>query len=42
MAEAHEGWVDEILALLQREQSEAMIGLLDTLRAATRTGGQHP
>jgi len=38
MAEAHERWVNEILASFSDEQSEAMVGLLDTLLAQTRTG----
>jgi DNA-binding MarR family transcriptional regulator len=38
MAEAHERWVNEILASFSDEQSEAMVGLLDALRAETRTG----
>jgi len=38
MAEAHERWVNEILASFSDEQSEAMVGLLDTLRSETRTG----
>ena len=32
MARAHEGWVNEILADLSREDSDAMVGLLDMLR----------
>lgn len=42
MAEAHEGWVNEILARFSREQSHALIGSLDTLTAATRPGVQRP
>ena len=38
MAEAHEGWVNEILARFSSEQSQALIGSLDTLTAATRSG----
>ena len=38
MAEAHERWVNEILASFSDEQSETMIGLLDTLRTETRMG----
>jgi DNA-binding MarR family transcriptional regulator len=38
MAAAHERWVNEILASFSDEQSEAMVGLLDTLRSETRTG----
>jgi DNA-binding MarR family transcriptional regulator len=38
MAEAHEGWVNEILAGFSREQSQALIGSLDALTAATRSG----
>ena len=38
MAEAHERWVNEILASFSDEQSEAMVGLLDTLLAQTQTG----
>jgi DNA-binding MarR family transcriptional regulator len=39
MAEAHAGWVEEILAGFGREQSEALIGLLDELRGHLRPGG---
>jgi DNA-binding MarR family transcriptional regulator len=39
MAEAHERWVNDILGCFSDEQSEAMVGLLDALRAETRTGG---
>mgnify|MGYP001419381225 CR=1 FL=1 len=42
MAEAHEGWVNDILARFSREQSHALIGSLDTLAAATRSGAQRP
>ncbi len=42
VAEAHERWVDEILASFGDERSEAMIDLLDALRAETRTGGRAP
>ena len=42
MAEAHEAWVNEILARFSREQSQALIGSLDTLTAATRSGVQRP
>ena len=42
MAKAHEGWVNEILARFSREQSHALIGSLDTLTAATRSGVQRP
>lgn len=42
VAEAHERWVDEILASFDDERSEAMIGLLDALRAETRTEGRAP
>jgi DNA-binding MarR family transcriptional regulator len=42
MAEAHEDWVNEILARFSREQSHALIGSLDTLMAATRPGVQRP
>ena len=38
MAEAHEGWVNEILARFSSEQSQALIGSLDALTAATRSG----
>jgi DNA-binding MarR family transcriptional regulator len=38
MAAAHERWVDELLAGFSDERSGAMIGLLDALRAETRTG----
>jgi DNA-binding MarR family transcriptional regulator len=37
MAVAHERWVNEILASFGDEQSEAMVGLLDSLRAEART-----
>ena len=37
MAEAHASWVNEILAGFNREQSQALIGSLDTLTAATRS-----
>jgi DNA-binding MarR family transcriptional regulator len=40
MAEAHERWVEEILGSFSDEQSETMIGLLEALRAGTRTGEQ--
>jgi DNA-binding MarR family transcriptional regulator len=40
MAAAHERWVNEILAGFDDEKSEAMIGLLDALRAETHTGEQ--
>jgi DNA-binding MarR family transcriptional regulator len=40
MAEAHERWVNEILASLSDEQSETMIGLLDTVRKEARLGGR--
>jgi DNA-binding MarR family transcriptional regulator len=42
MAEAHEGWVNEILARFSPEQSHALIGSLDSLTAATRSGVQRP
>jgi DNA-binding MarR family transcriptional regulator len=42
MAAAHEGWVDEILGSFSDERGETMVGLLDALRAETRTGGQEP
>jgi len=38
MADAHEGWVNEILAGFDGEQSQALIGSLDALTAATRSG----
>jgi DNA-binding MarR family transcriptional regulator len=40
MAAAHEGWVDEILAGFSDARAESMVGLLDALRAETRTGGR--
>jgi DNA-binding MarR family transcriptional regulator len=40
MVEAHERWVNDILGCFSDEQSEAMVGLLDALRAETRTGGR--
>jgi DNA-binding MarR family transcriptional regulator len=36
MAEAHERWVNEILASFSAEDSEALLGLLDDLMAKTR------
>ena len=42
MAAAHERWVDEILATFNDERGEAMVDLLDALRAETRTEGQAP
>jgi DNA-binding MarR family transcriptional regulator len=42
MAAAHERWVDEILATFSDERGEAMVDLLDALRAETRTEGQAP
>jgi DNA-binding MarR family transcriptional regulator len=39
MAQAHAGWVEEILAGFGREQSEALVGLLDELRGQLRAGG---
>jgi DNA-binding MarR family transcriptional regulator len=39
MAEAHARWLEEMLAGFGSERSEALIGLLDELREATRTGG---
>ena len=42
MAEAHERWIDEILAPFSREQSEALLGLLDDLRAKMRVGERTP
>ncbi len=36
MAKAHEVWVNEILAGFSREDSEALVGLLDELRAHTQ------
>jgi DNA-binding MarR family transcriptional regulator len=38
MAVAHERWVDEILAAFTDTQSQAMVGLIDDFREATRTG----
>jgi DNA-binding MarR family transcriptional regulator len=38
MAEAHERWVNEILASISDEQGEDMIRLLDTLRTETQRG----
>ena len=38
MAEAHEGWVNEILAGFSGERGQALIGALDALTAATRSG----
>jgi DNA-binding MarR family transcriptional regulator len=40
MADAHERWVNEILGSLSDEQSEIMIGLLDTVRKEARLGGR--
>lgn len=42
MAQAHEGWVNEILARFSRGQSHALIGSLDALTAATRPGVKSP
>lgn len=42
MAEAHESWVNEILAGFSGEQSQALIGSLDALTAATRSGVKAP
>jgi DNA-binding MarR family transcriptional regulator len=39
MAEAHAGWLEEILAGFGSERSEALIGLLDELRDQLRVGG---
>jgi DNA-binding MarR family transcriptional regulator len=36
MAKAHEVWVNEILAGFPREDSEALVGLLDSLKASTQ------
>jgi hypothetical protein len=41
MAEAHERWVNEILASFSDAESETMIGLLDALRLEAR-GGRSP
>jgi DNA-binding MarR family transcriptional regulator len=40
MAEAHERWVNEILASVADDEGEDMIRLLDTLRMETHTGGR--
>ena len=40
MAEAHEGWVNSILAGFERTQSEKLIVTLDALTAAARAGAQ--
>ena len=42
MAKAHESWVNEVLAGFTREDSEALVGLLDTLKAQTLGAGQTP
>lgn len=42
MAEAHERWVNEILASFSRERSEALIALLDDLKSETRAGELAP
>ena len=42
MAQAHEGWVNDILARFSREQSLDLIGSLDALTAATRSGAESP
>lgn len=39
MAEAHAGWVEELVAGFGRQQCETLIGLLDDLRRQLRTGG---
>jgi DNA-binding MarR family transcriptional regulator len=38
MAAAHERWVNEILGSFGDDDTETMIGLLDSLRTGTRTG----
>jgi hypothetical protein len=38
MAEAHERWVNEVLASISAEDGEALVGLLDDLTAKTRAG----
>jgi DNA-binding MarR family transcriptional regulator len=40
MAEAHEGWVNSILAGFERAQSDKLIGTLDDLTAAARAGAE--
>lgn len=40
MAQAHEGWVNDILARFSREQTLDLIGSLDALTAAARSGDQ--
>ena len=42
MAAAHEAWINEILASFSRERSEALVALLDDLRAETRVGERTP
>jgi DNA-binding MarR family transcriptional regulator len=42
MAQAHEAWVNQILAGFSREQSHALIGSLEALMAATRPGVKAP
>ena len=42
MAEAHERWVNEVLASFSDEESETMIGLLGALRVEAHTGGRSP
>ena len=37
MAKAHEAWVDELLGGVGREDTDALVGLLGTLRAPART-----
>jgi DNA-binding MarR family transcriptional regulator len=39
MAEAHAGWLQEMLAGFGGQRSEALVALLDELKDATRAGG---
>lgn len=40
MAKAHEGWISELLAELDREDTDTLVGLLGTLGAPARGGEQ--
>ena len=42
MAEAHQGWLDAILAGFDRHQTEKLIGALDALTTSARAGVARP
>jgi DNA-binding MarR family transcriptional regulator len=42
MAKAHEGWISELLAEVDREDTDTLVGLLGTLGAPARGGEQRP